>query len=1114
MQTIEIDPIHPTLTEFEMPLIDDVWGNKYKWTTDADMNDTVNRVVGGIYAKDPSGEAQQLMRYLMLAGLWMPGGRILAGAGTSKIVTLMNCYVNETLSDSMSGIHRAIGNTMFTLQQGGGIGTDFSPLRPSGASLKRTGPGSAASGPLPFMKQWDATSQTIKSAGDRRGAMMGTISDTHPDLPAFIVAKQNTGDLKQFNMSVLVSDAFMEAVEADAMWALHFPHEPSEARPPEIANQDFIEDGVHQYVYSVWKARELWDMIMEGTYVHAEPGVIFIDRVNDLNNLSYCETIRCTNPCVTGDTEILTDAGYKPIDELIGQHVNIWNGETWSEVVPFETGLQDLMSVTFSNGQRLKVTPDHKFFVGGEFVKAMDLKAGDKLDWASMPILELPHTGLKVAGYNYTQGFFAGDGCEGSEHSKLYAPKYTCRNRLEGTFGDERIDRGTYVNWYHGLRKLRDDVPVHASIAECIDWLAGWLDADGTVSKKNASYVLEGSSANKAFLNEVVLMLTRLGCNPRMWAGKDGGVKTVNGVEGAFRNTYRLMLNMADTWQLKSLGLKCERLDLGKFHKPKGIAKVGQRVVSVSDLPDPGFTYCFTESQHARGVFNGVSASQCGEQPLPPNGTCNLGAVNLSRLVRDPFTPDARVDWDLLHTVVVAGIRFLDNVIDVTQYPLEAQKEEEENKRRLGLGISGLADCLAQLGVVYGSPDSEERVEEIMKAIAVAAYESSAMLAQERGAFPLYDEAILEAPFIKKLPEELQATIADLGLRNGVLLTIAPTGTTSLVYGNISSGLEPNFAFSYNRQVFSSNNAHNAVKYEEVTTYLWRLYKKHLANMYGDNTAFDPDNLPNYMVTAQKLGVTAHLRIQAACQKWVDASISKTINVPTHCSFEHFKAIYMEAYAMGCKGCTTYRPNDESDIGSVLEVASSEAAEGDDAEVSVAEIRERPDFLQGLTYKIKWPSWNASIFVTINHDEEGVPFEIFLQSKDARHQEWITALTIMMSGHMRRGDYLWIPEELKAIHSVGDTAWVAGKFYGSVLARIGEVIDQHFKRMGVGVDLAELPPGTYQAKFTDVKVDEDTGKVDVKFEVQGERCPSCSAPAYIHSDGCGKCTSCGHSSCG
>lgn len=1111
MQTIEIDPIHPTLTEFEMPLIDDVWGNKYKWTTDADMNDTVNRVVDGIYAKDPNGEAQQLMRWLMLAGLWMPGGRILAGAGTSKIVTLMNCfsgdtkfvtaqgvkqlnsvgphkvltrrgwkdaqvqsfgtqhvndyifkpvtldglggqsnyrrtiratadhrwildtgeettslgigqkvlaeaspdignkahhadgfrhgfvfgdgthnrttlrevsggyplgtmhfvlrlcgakadylswfkdcrvgsppackgdpvvylhtnrdlkalppagvsqdyilgfiegwnaadgsesisgpdstsifsknlealewltdhapyagyavvghrryssgktnyggkgelwvctlrkaskvlwevvdindggeeevfcavvprlaefvlaggiltgncYVNETLTDSMTGIHNAIGNTMFTLQQGGGIGTDFSPLRPSGASLKRTGPGSAASGPLPFMKQWDATSQTIKSAGDRRGAMMGTISDTHPDMPAFIVAKQNTGELKQFNMSVLVSDAFMEAVEADAMWALHFPHEPSEARPPEIANQDFIEDGVHQYVYSVWKARELWDMIMEGTYVHAEPGVIFIDRVNDLNNLSYCEDIRCTNPC--------------------------------------------------------------------------------------------------------------------------------------------------------------------------------------------------------------------------------------------------------------------------------------------------------------------------GEQPLPPNGTCNLGAVNLSRLVRDPFTPDARVDWDLLHTVVVAGIRFLDNVIDVTQYPLEAQKEEEENKRRLGLGISGLADCLAQLGVVYGSPDSEERVEEIMKAIAVAAYESSAMLAQERGAFPLYDEAILKAPFIKKLPEELQATIADLGLRNGVLLTIAPTGTTSLVYGNISSGLEPNFAFSYNRQVFSSNNAHNAVKYEEVTTYLWRLYKKHLANMYGDNTVFDPDNLPNYMVTAQELGVTAHLRIQAACQKWVDASISKTINVPTHCSFEHFKAIYMEAYAMGCKGCTTYRPNDESDIGSVLEVASSEAAEGDDPLVDVRvapSIRDRPDFLQGLTYKVKWPSWNASIFITINHDEEGVPFEIFLQSKDARHQEWITALTIMMSGHMRRGDYLWIPEELKAIHSVGDTAWVGGKFYGSVLARIGEIIQQHYNRMGVGVkgvDVSELPPGTYDAKFTDVKVDEATGKVDVKFEVMGERCPACSAPAYIHSDGCGKCTSCGHSTCG
>ena len=791
LEDIKVDPIHPSITDFGMQLIDDVWGNKYKWISDAHMKDTVNRVVDGIYAKDPSGEAQQRMRYMMLEGLWMPGGRIIAGAGTSKTVTLMNCYVNETLEDSMQGIHRALGNTMFTLQQGGGLGTDFSTLRPSKASLRRTGPGAAASGPIPFMAQWDATSKTIKSAGDRRGAMMATMSDTHPDLPAFIKAKHKAGMLEQFNVSVLVSDDFMEAVDADAQWALYFPREPSEARPPNLSDQDFEIDGVMQYVYSVWQAKDLWDMIMESTYAHAEPGVIFIDRVNDLNNLQYCETIRCTNPC--------------------------------------------------------------------------------------------------------------------------------------------------------------------------------------------------------------------------------------------------------------------------------------------------------------------------GEQPLPPNGACDLGAVNLARIVTAPFTPTAEVNWELLAAVVTEGVRFLDNVIDITQYPLEDQKQEQINKRRVGLGVSGLADCLAQMGLVYGSESAVSETSAIMECIAIAAYRASMNLAKERGKFPLYDDAILEASFIQKLPTGLQADIKEHGLRNGVLLTIAPTGTISLVYGNISSGLEPNFAHTYNRKIFSSNSEHEAVQYEEITSYLYRLHQRYEDAYANPSELLD---LP-YMITAQELDVGAHLRTLAACQEWVDASISKTINVPTEMPFEDFKAVYRDAYAMGCKGCTTYRPNPESARGSVLEVASAEAAGGD-----VIRLRDRPDLLVGITYKIRWPSWNSAIYVTINQDDDGQPFEIFIQSKDARHQEWMTALTIMMSAIMRTSDnILFIPEELKAIQSVGDGSWANGKFYGSLLGRIGEVIEQHYNRLGIGVT-SETPPGRYAAKITEAAVDDITHTVDVKIGVIGAPCPKCSAPAYVHENGCGTCKSCGHSTCG
>lgn len=785
---IEIDSIHPTmdelLTDSSMPIIGDVWGKKYRWQGEPSWAAMVDRVIDGVYAKDPDKEASHVMAKLMTLGLWMPGGRILAGAGTSKMVTLMNCYVNETMEDSMQGIHQALGNVMFTLQQGGGIGTDFSTLRPFGSQLRRTGPGSAASGPIPFMRTWNATSLTIKSAGDRRGAMMGTISDWHPDLPLFIKAKQIQGELEQFNVSVLVSDAFMEAVQDDATWMLYFSLPPAGVRNPEHADLDFTdEEGIQQYVYSVWHARELWDMIMQSTYDYAEPGVIFIDRVNDLNNLKYCEIIRCTNPC--------------------------------------------------------------------------------------------------------------------------------------------------------------------------------------------------------------------------------------------------------------------------------------------------------------------------GEQPLPPNGACDLGAVNLARMVRNPFTDAAEFDFDLLAMTVYAGVRFLDNVIDVTDYPLQAQREEQFNKRRLGLGISGLADALAQLSLSYGSPKALRMVERIMKAIANDAYMASAMLANERGVFPLYDsEHINNAPFVQKLDEYVRQTIAELGLRNGVLLTIAPTGTISLVYGNIASGLEPTFAHEIKRKVFSSNAAHEAEVYNSNVSYTWRLWQR--GNFEDKHTV--PSSV---FVTAQDLGIDAHLNTQGICQKWIDASISKTINLPKTISLEDFEAVYLRAYELGCKGCTTYRPSDVR--GAVLEVAGAKAAKEDVAKsIEAPKLRIRPEFLQGGTYKVKWPSWNASVYVTINHtSDDQQPYEIFIVSKDARHQEWMTALTVMISAHMRRGgDLKFVVDELKAINSMHDGAFVGGRYYGSLPARIGEIIDQHLKRIGV---------------FSVDSVAQELAAVVQEPEnahMMGEVCPSCSAPTMIREEGCYKCISCGFSKCG
>lgn len=705
-----------------------------------------------------------------------------------------NCYVNRSLEDSMEGIGHSLMDLRLTMQQGGGMGTAFETLRPAGAMLKRTQ--SRASGILPFMDEYNSTSRTIMSAGDRSGAMMGTISDTHPDLPAFIKAKAEgayfTDDAgvqqplpyhlrrwSQFNVSILVSDAFMAAVDDDEDWILYFHVDTFEKRSEDLQARDFIdEEGKQQYVYSVWKARELWDLITEYTYKYSDPGIIFIDRVNDWNNLGYVETIRCTNPC--------------------------------------------------------------------------------------------------------------------------------------------------------------------------------------------------------------------------------------------------------------------------------------------------------------------------GEQPLPPNGTCNLGAINLSQLVLDPFTSDARIDWDLLETVTTHGVRFLDNVIEVTGYPLEAQKEEEYNKRRIGLGITGFGTMLAELQVKYGSLRSLQIAEKVMKTIAHAAYRASINLAKERGSFPLFDaEAMLnqKEAFVTRLPLDIQNGILTTGLRNGVLLTIAPVGTGSIAFGcNATSGLEPDFMHEALRNVRKGSS-------DEFESYIEKSYTK---RFYEFCTGDDSAQIPEYMATALEISVSEHIQVQAALQKWVDASVSKTINVPMDIPVEDFKDVYKLAYDSGCKGCTTYRPT--PDRMSIL----SGVSDTDDNKTLVIEPLMRGDELEGTTYKIKWPSMSASMYVTINYMNDK-PYEIFFASKDAKYQDWMTGLTLMISAIFRTNiDPAFVPQELKQVISTHDTAWNQGKFVGSLVARIGQVIEQDFIKRGI----IEGHTPAVGARL----IPENKGQVTAPA-MRGSMCPSCGQPSLLHIEGCKKCTNCGHSAC-
>ncbi|TVQ55320.1 MAG: adenosylcobalamin-dependent ribonucleoside-diphosphate reductase, partial [Rhodobacteraceae bacterium] len=491
-----------------------------------------------------------------------------------------------------------------------------------------------------------------------------------------------------------------------------------------------------------------------------------------------------------------------------------------------------------------------------------------------------------------------------------------------------------------------------------------------------------------------------------------------------------------------------------------------------------------------------AATNPCGEQPLPPYGACLLGSINLARLVRDPFEPDARLDEADLEALTAVAVRMMDNVVDVSRFPLPEQAAEAQAKRRIGLGVTGLADALLMIGVRYGSEAAATLTARWLGLLERAAYRASAALAAEKGAFPLFDRAAyLAAPRIAALDAETRALIAEHGVRNALLTSIAPTGTISLYAGNVSSGVEPIFAASYRRKVLRADGTRAE---EEVADYAVAVWRRKAG----------PDApLPEAFVDAQTLAPEDHVRMQAAAQAHVDSAISKTINVPADIGFDAFKDVYRMAYDLGCKGCTTYRPN--AVTGSVLAVepapapAAAEAPARGDV-VYMAQPLERPDMLPGATYKLKWAGSAHAIYITMNDIVEGGrrrPFEIFINSKNMEHYAWTVALTRMISAVFRRGgDVSFVVEELKAVFDPRGGAWMGGRYVPSILAAIGGVIERHLLSIGFMA----------QAESADRVV--PPAHADGALRA-GSSCADCGSPNLVHVEGCAVCLDCGRSRC-
>jgi ribonucleoside-diphosphate reductase alpha chain len=507
----------------------------------------------------------------------------------------------------------------------------------------------------------------------------------------------------------------------------------------------------------------------------------------------------------------------------------------------------------------------------------------------------------------------------------------------------------------------------------------------------------------------------------------------------------------------------------------------------------------------------------CGEQPLPPYGACLLGSINLAALVREPFTEAARLDMDALAALVPLAVRMMDNTVDVSRFPLEAQAAEAKAKRRIGLGVTGLGDALIMCRARYGSDRAVRLAEEWTAAIERHAYLASADLAAEKGAFPLYDaEPYLSGEHITGLDEDVQAAIRARGIRNALLTSIAPTGTISLFADNVTSGIEPVFAYSYTRNVLMPDGSREA---EEITDYAWRLYLR----TFGEDAP-----LPDYFVDAQSLTPRDHLVMQAAVQKHIDSSISKTINCPEALGFEAFKDVYREAYALGCKGCTTWRPNavtgavleapaDGTDAAQAelpLETPQPRPADGFDSGgvVYMTQPLNRPEELPGNTYKITWPDSDHAIYITINdivQDGRRRPFEVFINSKNMEHYAWTVALTRMISAVFRRGgDVSFVVEELKAVFDPRGGQWFEGRYVPSLLAAIGGVIERHM------IDIGFMPrPGEAHEAHKPRRRARAAGEVVEPARAIPGQCPKCGDAALIRQEGCDLCTSCTYSKC-
>ena len=990
---------------------------------------------------------------------FLPNSPTLMNAGTGNGGTLSACFVipvSDSLVDGDDSIMQSAISWAAVQKFGGGVGASFSNLRRRGAPIKSTH--GISCGAVSVIKHYSSITDMVTQGGKRHGANMGILRVDHPEIIDFIKCKDNDKEIRNFNMSVGITDVFMKAVKDDKEY-------------------DLIEPSTGEVIQRI-KARYVFDLIVKQAHKNGEPGLIFLDKMNKHNPTPEVGMFESTNPCFAGGMRLATNRGLLTFKELYDRQLDIkvatdnrvslvrtciGNGSdietvelknsvgvTMRPAVPvFKTRVNHpVYKLGTKCGVEVVATDDHKFFTPNGLKQLKDLQIGDDIliqsgagEWSkdyTLPKFEperqylsrvkkgeacLPKYWSRDIGE--VLGWVMGDGWVTTEYSKgrkipTYAvgvcfnqedqkdimPKiYALLREWTGCEGSQTNRDGGVIQLryrsclYYLLNSLgvglcgsldkRVPESLWGAPKEAVfGFLSALFSADGTINvsahKGSCSIRLTSSSLN--MLKDVQVLLLNEGIYSSIFKRRDAGVKMMpdsnrNLKEYNVAEQYELIIDGCDRDEFASkigfLNSKQQKVMdwLGVKGRKSNKHSYLTKVVSVTFAGSED-VYCTTEPETHSIIVNGCTTVQCGEQPLLPYESCNLGSINLLNMV--DFSEDPpQINLAKLEKTIYLAVEFLDNVIDINKYPLPKIEEMTKSNRKIGLGVMGFADMLVALGVPYNSNDGLRRAEDIMRFIDEKSKEASMKLAETRGSFPNFDRSIYKKD--KRYKK---------GMRNATTTTIAPTGTIGLI-ADVSQGVEPIFMVAQKRRMGDVLNPEEVMdgkppKYHYFTV-INKMFGKLarragiynaeiLEKVYGANSIQNIVGIPNDVKkvfrTAYDISPEWHIKMQAAFQKYTDNAVSKTANLPESATEADVYKIYWLAYDNDCKGVTVYRDNSRTD--QVVSKIGSDKTDGDakSDEQGKGMVRVSPERAYGYRERIE--TGCGALYVHLSEDEYGL----------------------------------------------------------------------------------------------------------------------------------------------